>query len=58
MDEPTTTGGIGLTVVAWNRRQKSSALFDLDVEIDVFRGFIRNAHRMGYINTSSLDPAY
>ena len=26
------------TVVAWKRRQKSGALFDLDVEIEVFRG--------------------
>lgn len=44
-----------LTVVAWKRRQKSSALFDLDVEIEVFRGFIRKAHRMGYINTNRLE---
>lgn len=36
-----------LTVVAWKRRQKSGALFDLDVEIEVFRGFVRKAHRMG-----------
>ncbi len=44
-----------LTVVAWKRRQKSGALFDLDVEIEVFRGFIRKAHRMGYINTNRLE---
>lgn len=43
-----------LTVVAWKRRQKSGALFDLDVEIEVFRGFIRKAHRMGYINTNVM----
>ena len=45
---------IRLTVVAWKRRQKSGALFDLDVEIEVFRGFVRKAHRMGYINTNRL----
>jgi hypothetical protein len=44
-----------LTVVAWKRRQKSGALFGLDVEIEVFRGFIRKAHRMGYINTNRLE---
>ena len=27
-----------LAVVAWKRRQKSGALFDLDVEIEVLRG--------------------
>lgn len=44
-----------LTVVAWKRRQKSGALFDLDVEIEVFRGLIRKAHRMSYINTHRLE---
>jgi hypothetical protein len=46
---------IRLTVVAWKRRQKAGALFDLDVEIEVFRGLIRKAHRMGYINTRRLE---
>lgn len=44
-----------LCVVAWKRRQKSAALFDLDVEIEVFRGFIRKSHRLSYINTNRLD---
>ena len=44
-----------LTVVAWKRRQKAAALFDLDVEVEVFRGFVRKAHRMGYINTDRLE---
>lgn len=43
------------TIIAWKRRQKSGALFDLDVEIEVFRHFIRKAHRMEYINTKRLD---
>lgn len=42
-------------VVAWKRRQKAAALFDLDVEIEVFRGLIRKAHRLGYINTHRLE---
>ena len=44
-----------LTIIAWKRRQKSGALFDLDVEVEVFRGFIRKAHRMGYININRLE---
>lgn len=43
-----------LITVAWKRRQKSSALFDLDVEIEVFRQLIRKAHRLGYINDRRL----
>ena len=42
-------------VVAWKRRQKAAALFDLDVELEVFRGLIRKAHRLGYINTHRLE---
>ena len=30
-------------VVAWKRKQKAAALFDLDVEIEVFRGLIKRA---------------
>lgn len=44
-----------LTVVAWKRRQKAAALFDLDVEIEVFRHLVRKAHRLSYINTHRLD---
>lgn len=44
-----------LVVVAWKRRQKSSTLFELDVEVEVFRGLIRKAHRLGYINVNRLD---
>lgn len=44
-----------LAVVAWKRRQKASSLFDLDVEIEVFRHFIRKAHRLEYINTHRLE---
>ena len=43
-----------LVVVAWKRRQKASALFDLDVEVEVFRGLIRKAHRLEYINDRRL----
>lgn len=42
-------------IVAWKRRQKAAALFDLDVELEVFRGLIRKAHRLGYINTHRLE---
>ena len=44
-----------LTVVAWKRRQKTAALFDLDVEIEIFRHLVRKAHRLTYINTHRLD---
>lgn len=44
-----------LITVAWKRRQKSAALFDLDVEVEVFRQLIRKAHRLGYINTHRLE---
>lgn len=43
-----------LISVAWKRRQKSAALFDLDVEIEVCRHLIRKAHRLEYINTQRL----
>lgn len=44
-----------LAVVAWKRTQKSSVLFDLDIEIEVFRGFIRKSYRLGYINLNRLE---
>jgi len=44
-----------LSVVAWKRKQKSAALFDLDVQIELFRRDIRKAHGYGYINDRRLD---
>jgi hypothetical protein len=44
-----------LVVIAWKRRQKSAALFDIDVEIEVLRARVRKSHRLGYINTRRLD---
>lgn len=49
-----TTQLLRLITVAWKRRQKSAALFDLDVELEVFRQLIRKAHRLHYINTHRL----
>jgi hypothetical protein len=43
-----------LTIVAWKRRQKAAALFDLDVEIELLRGLVRKAHRAAYINSHRL----
>lgn len=39
-----------LTVVAWKRHHKKTALQDLDVEIEVLRGWVRKSLRRGYIN--------
>lgn len=50
-----TTQLLRLTVIAWKRKQKAAALFDLDVELEVCRGLIRKAHRLSYINTHRLD---
>ena len=44
-----------LSVVAWKRKQKAAALFDMDVEIEVFRGQVRKANRLGYITPERLD---
>lgn len=41
--------------VAWKRRQKTGALFDLDIELEVLRGLVRKAHRLKYINTRRLE---
>lgn len=46
---------IRLTAVAWKRRQKAAALFDLDIEVELLRAGIRKAHRLGYINTHRLE---
>ncbi len=42
-------------VVAWKRRQKSAALFDLDVEIEVLRAMIRKSHALGHIDVHRLE---
>lgn len=39
-----------LTVVAWKRYHKKTTLQDLDVEIEVLRGWVRKSLRRGYIN--------
>lgn len=44
-----------LSVVAWKRKQKTAALFDLDVQIELFRRDIRKAHSYEYINDRRLD---
>ena len=44
-----------LLATAWKRRQKAAALFDMDVEIEVFRGQVRKANRLGYITPERLD---
>ncbi len=46
---------IRLLAVAWKRRQKAAALFDLDVEIEVLRHLLRKSHRLGYINLRRLE---
>jgi hypothetical protein len=40
--------------VAWKRRQKIAALFELDVEIEVLRHLVRKAFEMRYINGRRL----
>lgn len=44
-----------LLATAWKRKQKAAALFDLDVEIEVFRGQVRKACRLQYITAQRLD---
>lgn len=44
-----------LLATAWKRKQKAAALFDMDVEVEVFRGQVRKAHRLKYITTQRLD---
>jgi hypothetical protein len=39
-----------LAAVAWKRKSKSGALFDLDIELHVLKTIIRKAYRLGYIN--------
>ena len=44
-----------LLATAWKRRQKAAALFDMDVEIEVFRGQVRKACRLQDITPQRLD---
>lgn len=44
-----------ICAVAWKRRQKAAALFDLDVEIEVLRHLVRKAWRMRYITAQRLE---
>lgn len=44
-----------ICAVAWQRRQKAAALFDLDVEIEVLRHLVRKAYRLRYINANRLE---
>ncbi|WP_058615533.1 four helix bundle protein [Tepidimonas taiwanensis] len=41
-----------LVAVAWKRKSKSGALFELDVELYVLKTLIRKAYRLGYINAN------
>ena len=43
-----------LCAVAWKRKSKSGALFDLDVELCVLKTLIRKAYRLEYINADRL----
>ncbi|MEO1766804.1 four helix bundle protein [Thiobacter aerophilum] len=44
-----------LAAIAWKRKSKAGALFDLDVEVYVLKVLIRKAYRLGYINANRLD---
>ena len=39
-----------LTITAWKRYHKQTTLKDLDIEIEVLRGWIRKSLRLQYIN--------
>jgi len=43
-----------LAAVAWKRRSKSGALFELDIELFVLKTLVRKAYRLGYINANRL----
>lgn len=43
-----------LCAVAWKRKSKSGALFELDVELYVLKTLIRKAYRLEYINADRL----
>lgn len=38
-----------LTIVAWKRYHKKTSLQDLDIEVEVLRGWLRKALRAGHI---------
>lgn len=42
------------SIIAWKRKQKSSTLFDLDVQVELFRRDVRKAYRKEYINEGGL----
>lgn len=44
-----------LLATAWKRKQKAAALFDMDVEVEVFRIQVRKACRLQYITPQRLD---
>lgn len=44
-----------ICAVAWKRRQKAAALFDLDVEIEILRHLVRKAYRLRYITAKRLE---
>ncbi|WP_337878275.1 diversity-generating retroelement protein Avd [Caldimonas sp.] len=44
-----------LCAIAWKRRQKAAALFDLDVEVEVLRHLVRKAWRLRYITAQRLE---
>lgn len=44
-----------ICAVAWKRRQKAAALFDLDVEIEILRHLVRKAYRLRYITAQRLE---
>ena len=43
-----------LCAVAWKRKSKSGALFELDIELFVLKTLIRKAYRLEYINADRL----
>lgn len=44
-----------LVAVAWKRKSRAGALFDLDVELHVLKTMVRKAWRSGYINDHRLE---
>ena len=44
-----------LCVIAWKKRIKTDALFDLDVEIDILRHQVRKAYLLKYINARRFE---
>ncbi len=44
-----------LVAVAWKRKSRAGALFDLDVELHVLKTMVRKAWRLKYINDHRLE---